>query len=76
MTSNSPASRHRILLIAALALASGVIGSVIGRAYSAALSSSPAWVGPVILIGSLMLIVVGLLLLPAGVRAFRAGRHR
>lgn len=75
MTSKTPPPRFRILLVSALASASGVVGSFVGRAYGSALSTSPPWVGPAILIGSLMLIVVGLLLLPAGIRAYRAANR-
>lgn len=69
-----PVRRFGTLAAAALLLASGLAGSFIGRAYGTAPGSTPAWVGPAILIASLGLIVTGLLLLPAAIRAFRAGR--
>jgi len=74
MTQPHPASRFRSLVIVALCFASGVVGSIIGRVYGAALGTTPAWVGPAILIASLACFVVGLLLLPTAIRAFRAKR--
>jgi hypothetical protein len=68
----SPTARYGALVAVALFLASGIVGSIIGRAYGAAPGMTPAWVAPVILIGSLALIVVGVLLLPAAIRAARA----
>ena len=74
MTTPVPAARYRALVASALCFASGIVGSVIGRAYAAALGTTPAWVGPVILIGSLACFVVGFLLLPTAIRAIRQAR--
>lgn len=51
MNQPTPAPRFRILFVALLLFGSGVAGSFLGRAYGSALSTTPAWVGPVILIG-------------------------
>ena len=49
-----------------------VVGTLAGKIFGAALQTTPAWVGPTILIGSIALVLVGVLLLPASVREFRA----
>ena len=74
MNPTAPSPSFRAAIATALFLASGVVGSVIGRAYGAALGTTPAWVGPVILIGSLGCFVVALLLMPAAIRGVRARR--
>lgn len=74
MTQPNPTSRYRTLVAVALCFACGVVGSIIGRIYGAALSTAPAWIGPAILIGSLACFVAGLLLLPTAIRSFRAKR--
>lgn len=60
------------LLLSALLLSAGVGGTLIGRILGAALQTSPAWIGPAILIGSIALALVGVLLLPAAIREFKA----
>lgn len=57
--------------MAALFALCGVAGSVVGRIYGAAVDTTPAWVGPAILIASLGCFVVALLLLPTAIRAAR-----
>lgn len=74
MPEPTPLSRFRLAAIAALCFGGGAFGTFIGRIYGTALGTTPAWVGPVILIGALALFVIGLLLLPAAIRALRAGR--
>ncbi|MBW8369298.1 MAG: hypothetical protein K0M70_15760 [Arenimonas sp.] len=74
MTQPHRKSRFHTLVAVVLCFASGIVGSIIGRIYGAALSTSPAWIGPAILIGSLACFVAGLLLLPTAIRSFRAQR--
>jgi hypothetical protein len=42
MTTPAPATRYRILVASSLCFASGIVGSVIGRAYAAALGPTAA----------------------------------
>ena len=62
-----------IFLPAIGCLAPGLVGVTIGRTYAAALSTSPSWLGPAVLVGSLALVLMGVLLLPAAFRSLRRG---
>jgi hypothetical protein len=68
-------SGRKTLVIAAFSLAGGMLGLLAGRVFAAALEAHIFWVGPVVLAGSVSLLVTGLLLLPAAVRAINAGRR-
>ena len=65
-------SGRKVILLSAISLSAGVVGTLAGKIFGAALQTTPAWVGPTILIGSIALVLVGVLLLPASVREFRA----
>ena len=68
-------SGRKVLLLSAISLSAGTVGTLIGRIFGAALQTSPAWVGPTILIGSIVLLMAGVLLLPAAIRAYRAANR-
>jgi len=72
MSTSRVLSGRKVILLSAISLSAGVVGTLIGRAYGAALQTSPAWIGPAILIGSVTLVLVGVLLLPAALRKFKA----
>ena len=55
-----------------LALGGGVTGVLLGRIFGAAIETTPAWLGPAILVGSLALILIAVLLSPAAIRQLRA----
>lgn len=74
MTAPAPVSRFRALATVAFFMACGLAGSFVGRLYVNALGTTPAWVGPAILIGSLACFVAGLLLLPTAIQSFRAAK--
>ena len=65
-------SGRKVILLSAISLSAGVVGTLAGKIFGAALQTTPAWVGPTILIGSIALVLVGVLLLPAAVREFKA----
>ena len=69
--SQSKLSRHKRVALCVLCLGSGVVGTLIGRTYAVALSTEPAWLGPAILVGSLALLLIGVLCAPAAIRAWR-----
>ena len=62
----------RLFIMWLIALFGGITGTMIGRIFSAALQTSPAWIGPAILIGSIGLILVAVLLSPTAIRRIRA----
>ena len=64
-------SRSKILVLCAISLGSGLVGTLIGRTYATAFKTDPAWVGPAILAGSIALLLAGALSAPAAVRALR-----
>lgn len=59
------------LITALLSWAGGITGVAVGYAYSSALGTEPAWIGPAILVAGVGAIVVGALLIPAALRSFR-----
>ena len=65
-------SGRKVILLSAISVSAGVAGTLIGRIFGAALQTSPPWIGPAILIGSVALVLVGALLLPAAIREFKA----
>ena len=75
MTDQESLSSRKVIWISAISLSAGTIGTLIGKIFGAALQTSPAWVGPAILIGSFALVMIGALLLPAAIREYRAS-HR
>ena len=68
-------SGRKVILLSAISLSAGVAGTLIGRIFGAALQTSPAWIGPAIFIGSIALALVGVLLLPAAIREFKAAKR-
>lgn len=67
---------HKLLVLAVISLASGLTGTIIGRIFASALQTSPAWLGPAILVGSIALVLVGILLIPAAIRIIPHSKHR
>lgn len=62
----------RLPLIAALLPSvGGITGVLVGSAYSSALDTDPAWIGPAILVAGIGALLVGALLVPSAVRAYR-----
>lgn len=72
MADSSTLSSLKVFVFAALSASGGILGALVARPLVAALPASPAWVGPAILIGSVALLVTGLLLLPVAIRAAKA----
>ena len=68
-------SSCKMIFVSAIALSSGIAGTLIGKLFGAALRTSPAWVGPAMLICSIALIVVGVLLLPTAIRELRVSNR-
>ena len=68
-------SGRKVILLSAISLSAGIIGTLVGRIFGAALQTSPAWVGPAIIIGSIALVLAGVLLLPAAIREYRAANR-
>jgi hypothetical protein len=64
--------RQVVIITSALSIAAGSVGTVAGASYSTALGTDPAWIGPALLVAGIGAIVVGLLLLPAAIRALRS----
>jgi len=59
------------VITAFLSWAGGIAGVAVGDAYSSALSTEQAWVGPAILVAGIGAILVGALLTPAAIRSLR-----
>ena len=74
MDSSTKISGRKFATISLISICAGVIGTLFGKVIGAAVQTSPAWVGPAILIGSIALILVGALLLPGAIREFRVSR--
>ena len=72
----APYQPRKLFVIWLLALFGGISGSVVGRIFSAAIQTNPAWLGPAILIGSIALLLVALLLSPTAIRHIRAKNQR
>lgn len=71
MENEKALSGRRMILLSAISLCAGVIGTLIGGILGAVLKTSPAWVGPAILMGSIALVLIGALLLPIAIREYR-----
>ncbi len=69
--SPSKLSRRKTIALCAFSLSSGLVGTLIGRTYAAALNTEPVWIGPAILVGSIALLLVGVLSAPGAIRALR-----
>jgi hypothetical protein len=65
-------NRQVVIITSALSIAAGSVGTVAGVSYSTALGTDPVWIGPALLVAGIGAIVVGLLLLPAAIRALRS----
>lgn len=72
MGSQKPLSGPKVIFLSTIFLSAGTVGTALGKIFGAALQTSPAWVGPAILIGSVALVLAGVLLLPAAIREYRA----
>ena len=68
-------SGRKLILLSSISLSAGIMGTLIGRLLGAVLQTTPAWVGPAIFIGSITLVVVGVLLLPTAIREYRAAKR-
>ena len=66
---------RKTLVLAVISIFSGLIGTIIGRVFASALQTSPAWIGPAILVGSIALVMVGVLLIPAAIRIIPRDKH-
>ena len=75
MASSKSLSGRKVILLSSLSLSAGIVGAVIGRIFGAVLETSPAWLGPAILIGSIALVLAGVLLLPAAIREHKAANR-
>ena len=66
---------HKLPLItASLSWAAGIAGVAVGYAYSSALNTDPAWIGPAFLVAGVGALVVGVRLVPSIIRAYRGQR--
>jgi hypothetical protein len=74
MADSKVTADRKVIVVAALSLAGGIAGTLIGRSLQAALQTTPAWLGPAITVGSAALIIAGILLLPVALRAVRRNR--
>ena len=68
-------SGRKLILLSSISLSAGIIGTLVGKIFGTALQTTPAWVGPAIFIGSIALVLVGALLLPAAIREIKATNH-
>ena len=75
MSDSKKVSGRKLAVIAALCLSAGLLGSLVGRIFASALQTSPAWVGPAILIASIAVLMVGVLLVPTAIRVIRAEKN-
>lgn len=66
---------RKLLVLAVISLSSGLIGTIIGGVFAGTLQISPAWIGPGIIVGSIALLLIGVLLIPAATRIIRRSRH-
>lgn len=76
MASPERLSGRKLATIATFSLLGGIGGVVAGGAFGSVLRTSPAWIGPAIFIGSIGLLIIGLLLLPAALRASKSSQRR
>lgn len=74
MANRNGVSERGAIALCALALSAGLIGSSIGKAFGVALQTSPAWMGPAVLVGLFAIVIVAALLVPAAVRGLRSKR--
>ena len=75
MSNPKALSGRRVIFISAISLSAGLVGTLIGKVFGASLDTSLAWVGPVILLGSIALVLAGVLLLPTAIREYRASNR-
>lgn len=66
---------RKLLVLAVISLSSGLIGTIIGRVFAGTLQISPAWIGSGIIVGSIALVLIGVLLIPAATRIIRRSKH-
>jgi hypothetical protein len=71
VTNSRTISGRKVIVVAALSIVGSIFGILIGIIFGSALQTTPDWVGPAIIVGTVALSVIGLLLLPTVVRAFR-----
>ena len=75
MADQRPLSGRKVIVASAISLSAGIIGTLVGKIFVTALQTTPAWVGPAIFIGSIALVLIGALLLPAAIREIKATNH-
>ena len=63
------------LVMALLSVVGGLIGMWAGRGVAVAMQTTPAWLGPAMLVGSIALLLIGLLMLPAVIRSLRKNKQ-
>ncbi len=66
-------SARKLAATAAISLLASTTGFFFIHTQADALETEPAWLGPALVIGTLALLVCGLLLLPAVMRSIRRG---
>jgi hypothetical protein len=76
MESHKPVTVRRPAAMCAVSLLAAIGGAVAARLLGRLLPASPAWLGPAIIIGSLGLLLVGLLLLAVAIRHRRGTASR
>ncbi len=75
MKDSSPVSGRKLAGIFTLSLIAAIAGTLFAYSFVPTLKTTPAWLGPAIVIGAFTILVGGLLLLPTAVRAMRASRN-
>jgi len=75
MRDSTPISRRKFLGILTLSLLGSVGGTLLAHYLGSVVQTSPAWLGPAIVIGSLTILIGVLLLLPTLLRAIWASKH-
>lgn len=65
----------KTLAVALLSVVGGLVGMWAGRGVAVSMQTTPAWLGPAMLVGSIALLLIGLLLLPAAIRSLRKDKQ-
>ena len=65
----------KTLVMALLSVVGGVVGMWAGRSVAVSMQTTPAWLGPAMLVGSIALLLIGLLMLPAVIRSLRKNKQ-
>ena len=75
MKDSGKLSGRKVAGLFTLSLFAGITGMLFARHFGATLQTSPAWLGPAIVIGVLTVFISGILLLPTLVRAIQAAKR-